>query len=61
LIKYRAHYLEYPIKFLRVDNAHEFKSYVFEDYCEAPRIPFTGRSLHCQVENHVRTKKIYFF
>jgi hypothetical protein len=21
----------------------------------------SGRSLHCQVENHVRTKKIYFF
>ena len=20
----------------------------------------TGRSLHCQVENHVRTKRIYF-
>jgi hypothetical protein len=35
LIKFRAHPPEYPVKFLRVDNAQEFKSYAVEDYCQA--------------------------
>jgi hypothetical protein len=35
LIKFRAHYLEYPVKFLGIDNTQEFKSYAFEDYCQA--------------------------
>ena len=32
--------------------------------CQNPKcfdVHITGRSLHCQVENHVQTKKIYFF
>ena len=29
--------------------------------CKQHHIHATGRSLHCQVENHVRTKKNYFF
>ena len=41
LIKFRAHYPEYPVKFLRIDNAQEFKSYAFEDYCQATGISLT--------------------
>jgi hypothetical protein len=41
LIKFRAHYLEYLVKFLHIDNTQEFKSYAFEDYCQATIISLT--------------------
>ena len=41
LIKFRMHYPDYPVKTLRMDNAGEFKSQHFEDYCMATGIELT--------------------
>ena len=41
LIKFRTHYSDYPVKTLRMDNAGEFKSQHFEDYCMATGIELT--------------------
>ena len=41
LIKFRTHYLDYPMKTLRMDNAGEFKSQHFENYCMATGIELT--------------------
>jgi hypothetical protein len=41
LIKYRNHFPDFPIKYLRMDNALEFRSHTFEDYCVATRIALT--------------------
>ena len=41
LIKFKAHYPEFPVKTLRMDNAGEFKSQHFEDYCMATGIELT--------------------
>lgn len=38
LIFFWAHFLDYPIKTLRMDNAKEFGSKSFEDYCTTTRI-----------------------
>ena len=41
LIKFKIHYLDFPVKTLRMDNTTEFKSQHFEDYCMATRIKLT--------------------
>lgn len=41
LIKYRNHFPDFPIKYLRMDNALEFRSHAFEDYCTATGITLT--------------------
>ena len=41
LIRYRNHFPEFPIKHLRMDNAQEFRSHTFEDYCVASGINLT--------------------
>jgi hypothetical protein len=41
LIKYRNHFPDFPIKYLRMDNALEFRSHAFEDYCVATCIALT--------------------
>ena len=41
LIRYRNHFPDYPIKHLRMDNAMEFRSHVFEDYCAEMGITLT--------------------
>ena len=41
LIKYRNHFLDFPIKYLRLDNALEFRSHAFKDYCVALGISLT--------------------
>lgn len=38
ILKYRNHFLENTIKYLRVDNALEFRSHTFEDFCVASGI-----------------------
>ena len=35
LIKFRTHHPDFPVKTLRMDNAKEFRSQDFEDYCLA--------------------------
>jgi hypothetical protein len=41
LIRFRNHFPDRPIKSLRMDNAGEFKSHAFEDYCTATGIALT--------------------
>ena len=41
LLRFRNHFPENPIKILRVDNAREFRSHTFEDYCIATGIELT--------------------
>ena len=41
LIKFRTHYPDFPVKTLRMNNAQEFKSQHFEDYCMATGIELT--------------------
>ena len=41
LIRFKAHYPEFPVKTLRMDNAGEFKSQQFEDYYTATGIELT--------------------
>ena len=41
LLRYKNHFLEYPVKFLRMNNALEFRSHVFENYCTASGITLT--------------------
>ena len=33
LIRYRNYFLNYHVKYLRMNNVQEFKSHTFEDYC----------------------------
>ncbi|KAM2302283.1 hypothetical protein ACFX1S_033110 [Malus domestica] len=44
VIKLRAHHPDYPIKYIRLDNAGEFTSKTFDDYC---------MSVGVEVEHHV--------
>lgn len=41
LIRYKTHFPDYPVKYLRMDNAQEFSFHAFEDYCTASNITFT--------------------
>ena len=41
IIKFKIHYPDFPVKVLRMDNAIEFKSQHFEDYCVATGIELT--------------------
>jgi hypothetical protein len=41
LLKYKNHFLEFSIKHLRMDNAQEFRSHAFEDFCTASGINLT--------------------
>ena len=33
IIKFQAHHFDYPIKSIQLDNAREFTSQFFDDYC----------------------------
>ena len=41
LIRYRNHFPDFPIKYMRMDNAQEFRSHTFEDCCVATGITLT--------------------
>src|SRR6202048_3504192 len=41
LLRYKNHFPDNPIKYLRMDNAQEFRSHAFEDYCTASGINLT--------------------
>jgi hypothetical protein len=44
IIKLKTHYLEHRIQSIRMDNAAEFSSHAFNDYCMALGIQVQ----HCQ-------------
>lgn len=46
LIRYRNHFPGFPIRYLKIDNAQEFKSHTFEEYCVATRITLTYSVLY---------------
>jgi hypothetical protein len=41
LLRYKNHFPDHPVKFLRMDNALEFRSHAFEDYCTTSGITLT--------------------
>ena len=41
MLRYRNHFPEFPIKYLRMDNAQEFRSHAFEDFCIVSWISLT--------------------
>lgn len=51
LIKFKAHFSDKSIKTLRVDNAKEFTSHTFEDYCTATGIALTYTVLYEYSQN----------
>lgn len=51
IIKFRNHYPNNNIKTLRVDNAQEFRSHAFEDYCVASGISLTYSVPYEHIEN----------
>ena len=51
LLKFRTHYLDCPIKTLCMDNAKEFRSQKFKDYCVTTRIILTYSVPYGHAEN----------
>ena len=48
LLHYRNHFPGNPIKYLRMDNAQEFRSHAFKDYCTATGTILTYPYEHSQ-------------
>ena len=51
IIKLRTHLLDYPIKSIRLDNACEFTSQVFDDYCSSLGIVVEDPVPHVHTQN----------
>ncbi|KAI3735382.1 hypothetical protein L6452_14878 [Arctium lappa] len=51
LIRLRAHFPDYPIKAIRLDNAGEFTSQVFNDYCMSIGIKVEHPVAHVHTQN----------
>ena len=51
ILKFRNHFPENPIRFLRMDNALEFKSHAFEDFCPASGIELTYSAPYEHAQN----------
>ncbi|KAK2375011.1 hypothetical protein QL285_075932 [Trifolium repens] len=51
LIRIRAHFPDYPVKKIRLDNAAEFSSQAFNDYCMAIGIDIEHPVAHVHTQN----------
>ena len=51
IIKLRAHHPDYPIKSIRLDNAGEFTSQTFDDYCMSVGINVEHHVPHVHTQN----------
>ncbi|KAJ9566529.1 hypothetical protein OSB04_002495 [Centaurea solstitialis] len=51
LIRLRAHFPDYPIKAIRLDNAGEFTSQIFNDYCMSIGIKVEHPVAHIHTQN----------
>ncbi|GKA30526.1 uncharacterized protein Tco_0716831 [Tanacetum coccineum] len=51
LIRLRAHFLDFPIKTIRLDNAGEFTSQTFNDYCMSIGISVEHSVAHVHTQN----------
>lgn len=63
LFWYNNYFSEYPIKYLMMDNAQEFRSYALEDYCTASGINLTYSVSYKHAQNglaEVFVKKIHW-
>lgn len=41
LLRYKNHFLDHPIKHLKIDNVKKFRSHAFADYCTTSGINLT--------------------
>ena len=53
LIRLRAHFLDYPIKAIRLDNAGEFTSQILNDYCMSIGIKVEHRVARVHTQNRL--------
>ena len=51
IIMLQAHFLDYPIKKIRLDNAGEFISKAFDDYCMSVGIEVEHSIAHVYTQN----------
>ena len=51
IIRLQAHFLDYPIKKIRLDNAGEFTSKAFDDYCMSVGIEVEHPIAHVHTQN----------
>ena len=51
IIRLQAHFLDYPIKKIRLDNAGEFISKAFDDYCMSVGIEVEHPIAHVHTQN----------
>ena len=51
MIKLRAQFPDYPIKAIRLDNAGEFTSQTFTNYCMSVRINVENHVAHTHTQN----------
>ena len=51
MIRLRAQFLDYPIKKIRLDNANEFTSKAFDDYCMSIGINIEHLVAHTHSQN----------
>ena len=51
IIKLRAHFSDYPIKTIRLDNAGEFTSQTFNNFCMSIRINVEHSVAHVHTQN----------
>jgi transposase InsO family protein len=51
MIRFRTQFPDYPIKTLRLDNAGEYTSHVFEQFCEATGIDIQYGTAHIHFQN----------
>lgn len=51
LIRIRAYFPNYPVKKIRLDNAAEFSSQVFNEYCISIRIDIEHLLAHVHTQN----------
>jgi len=60
MIHFKAHFLDYPIKTLQIDNAQESWSRSFEDYYIPTKIDLTYVVLYKHVQNELEKSFIYW-
>ena len=51
IIRLQAHFLDYPIKKIRLDNAGQFISKAFDDYCMSVGIEVEHPIAHVHTQN----------
>ncbi|KAM1643420.1 hypothetical protein ACFX13_013344 [Malus domestica] len=58
VIKLKAHHPDYPIKSIRLDNAGEFTSKTFDDYCMSVGVEVEHPVPHVHTQNDMFIKRL---